>query len=213
MNIKVFALSLASILMLGSLPLTSIAQTCDKGLDPTMPTENYSVLESDERIVIDNGYRRAETMWMRCALGQEWNGKTCTGEPTLFTWQEVHQLAAKYNAEKFGGFDQWRVPFLPELMTLREVNCTNPSINIEVFAGAPAVFFWTSMPAVDDLNKRQFSKEEAYGTDFVTGDFRRENINIKGAVRLIHDGPNGPAWQNPFAGGSQGAAHEAAHSE
>ena len=81
-------------------------------------------------------------------------------------------------------------------------------LDTEIFAGAPAVFFWTSMPAVDDLNKRQFSKDEAYGTDFSSGAFRREKISKMGAVRLIHDGPDGPAWQNPFANNGAEAQDE-----
>jgi len=204
MNIKALAMSFLSVVMLGALPLASIAQTCGGGR-VSMPTENYGFVEGDERIVIDNGFKRGGTMWMRCALGQTWDGKSCVGEPKLFAWQEVHQLAAKYNEEKFGGFNQWRVPFLPELMTLRETNCSGPAINTEVFAGAPAVFFWTSMPAVNDLTKREFSKDEAYGTDFVTGAFRREKISVLGAVRLIHDGPNGAAWQNPFVNNGETA--------
>jgi len=182
-----------------------VAQTCGAESTSTAPTENYSFVEGNERIVVDNGYRRKATLWMRCALGQKWDSKnkTCIGEPTLFAWHEVHQLAAKYNEEEFGGFDQWRVPFLPELMTLRETNCTNPAMNTEVFAGAPAAFFWSSMPAVDDLNKAEFSKDEAYGADFVSGEFRREKISKMGAVRLIHDGSDGAAWQSPFANKEQ----------
>ncbi|MBL4851122.1 MAG: DUF1566 domain-containing protein [Gammaproteobacteria bacterium] len=178
-----------------------LTQICGTESTGTAPTENYSFVEGDERIVVDNGYKRKATLWMRCALGQKWDSKNqiCTGEPKLFTWHEVHQLAVKYNEEAFGGFDQWRVPFLPELMTLRETNCSNPAMNIEVFTGAPAVFFWSSMPAVDDLNKAEFSKDEAYGTDFVSGEFRREKISKMGAVRLIHDGSDGAAWQSPFA--------------
>ncbi|MBL1433229.1 MAG: DUF1566 domain-containing protein [Gammaproteobacteria bacterium] len=175
-------------------------QICGTESTPTAPTENYGFVEGEERIVVDNGYKRKATMWMRCALGQKWDSqnKTCTGEPKLFAWHEVHQLAAKYNEEEFGGLGQWRVPFLPELMTLRETNCSNPAMNIEVFAGAPAVFFWSSMPAVDDLTKSEFSKDEAYGTDFVSGGFRREKISKLGAVRLMHDGAEGAAWQSPF---------------
>ena len=190
----------------------AIAQNCKEGSELSAPTSNYSFLEADERVVIDNGYRRKATRWMRCALGQKWDGKTCTGEPTLYTWMEVHQLAAKYNEEKFAGLSNWRVPFLPELMTLRETKCTDPAINVEVFAGAPSVFFWTSMPAVDDLTKRQFSRDEAYGTDFVSGAYVREKVTRKGAVRLIHDGPEGAAWANPFAGGgdSEGEAQQQA---
>ncbi len=180
-----------------------MAQTCKEGRKQTAPTSSYSILESDERVVIDNGFKRKATRWMRCAIGQEWDGKSCTGEPTLFTWMEVHQLAAKYNEEKYAGLNQWRVPFLPELMTLRETACQDPAMNTEIFVGAPSVFFWTSMPAVDDLDNLLFSREEAYGTDFITGAFVREKVSRKGAVRLIHDGPEGTAWANPFAGGQQ----------
>lgn len=209
MKVKnVIASFIGAAVLVGS-PLT-IAQTCTEDGNHSSPTANYSFLEGDERVVIDNGYRRKATRWMRCALGQEWDGKSCKGEPTLYTWMEVHQLAAKYNEEKFAGLSNWRVPFLPELMTLREVKCSDPAINTEVFAGAPSVFFWTSMPAVDDLTKRQFSRDEAYGADFVSGNFVRAKVTARGAVRLIHDGPDGAAWANPFAAGNGDQTQQAA---
>ncbi len=207
MNLKKTITGFFAVMIMAGSSL-AIAQTCKEDARVSAPTANYSFLEGDERVVIDNGFKRKATRWMRCAIGQEWDGKTCTGEPTLFTWMEVHQLAAKYNEEKYAGLSNWRVPFLPELMTLREVACQNPAINTDIFVGAPAVFFWTSMPAVDDLTKRQFSRDEAYGTDFVSGAFVREKVTRKGAVRLIHDGPEGAAWANPFAGDGGGASSE-----
>jgi len=46
MNIKALAMSFLSVVMLGALPLASIAQTCGGGR-VSMPTENYGFVEGD----------------------------------------------------------------------------------------------------------------------------------------------------------------------
>lgn len=194
MNSKTSVVIFLGALMATYLPAV-FAQTCTNKRAPSAPTESYTLVEEDGRIVIDN---KRGNIWMRCALGQEWDGKSCVGEPKMYTWEEVHQLAEKYNQEKFAGHDHWRVPYLPELATLTEWNCRNPSLNEEVFVGAPAVFFWSAMPWVDLENKR-ILEGEAYGLDFASGGQRRDKTSALGAVRLMHDGPNGPVWKFPFA--------------
>ena len=63
-------------------------------------------------------------IWMRCSVGQEWNGKTCTGEAKAFNWEEAKAIRLE-----FAGYTDWRLPSIEELRTL--VYCSN---------GKPAYF-------------------------------------------------------------------------
>ncbi|MCP4699493.1 MAG: DUF1566 domain-containing protein, partial [Gammaproteobacteria bacterium] len=78
-------------------------------------------------IAYDNGTALdTETglMWMRCALGQTWDGQTCRGEGKRMVWE-----MAKRQRLNFAGHDDWGIPTIEELRTL--VYCSN---------GKPAYF-------------------------------------------------------------------------
>jgi uncharacterized protein (TIGR02145 family) len=80
-------------------------------------------------------------MWMRCVLGQEWNGTTCKGEikkssritctfsdsedckyetAKAYSWQDAVNLSNGFN---YAGFYDWRLPTIEELSTL--IYCNN----------------------------------------------------------------------------------------
>ncbi|MCP4699064.1 MAG: DUF1566 domain-containing protein, partial [Gammaproteobacteria bacterium] len=63
-------------------------------------------------------------MWMRCVLGQTWDGRTCRGKGKTMDW-----ATAKRQRLGFAGYDDWRLPTIEELRTL--VYCSN---------GKPAYF-------------------------------------------------------------------------
>jgi len=83
--------------------------------------------------------------WMRCALGQVWDGTTCTGEAGAHRFNRA--MALQIN---FADCSDWRVPNVDELESIVDPNRTEPAINTDAFpntrhAGAylrPA--FWTS---------------------------------------------------------------------
>ena len=81
--------------------------------------------------------------WMRCALGQHWDGNTCLGQPGHYTWQSAQQTVREFN--QVGGYVEhkdWRVPKLPELAGIVERHCNNPRINLQLFPATPATYFW-----------------------------------------------------------------------
>jgi hypothetical protein len=93
-------------------------QICDTSVYP---------LSSPVKRFMDNGDGtltdiEPDLTWMRCSLGQVWNGKTCTGTPATYTWKSAQEAANKLN--HVGGFANhvdWRVPQIRELATIASV--------------------------------------------------------------------------------------------
>ncbi len=85
-------------------------------------------------------------MWMRCSMGQTWQGERCTGVASEFTWQE----ALTQNGTNYAGYSDWRLPNKNELASILELRCYNPSINDAIFPDTPASWFWSSSPAAYD---------------------------------------------------------------
>ena len=73
----------------------------------------------------DSVYKDSSTklMWMRCSIGQTWTGNDCTGTPITLTWQDAMDYPSLFNQEGFAGKNNWRLPTISELSTLRR--CSN----------------------------------------------------------------------------------------
>jgi hypothetical protein len=102
---------------------------------------------SDRFDVDDNGtvteFQTGLT-WMRCAVGQTWDGTTCKGGPKALSWQQANDYIADLN--KNGGYathSDWRLPKLNELATISELRCGPPRINRTVFPSTGADVFWS----------------------------------------------------------------------
>lgn len=108
--------------------------------------------------------KRTGLQWMRCSLGKKWTGKTCSGEPSEYEWQD-----ALNQNPKFAGYNDWRLPTRFELETLVycsseedrgrggkdnlfilngcDGNYQRPTIVQKAFPNAYANgWFWTSSP-------------------------------------------------------------------
>ncbi|MBY0234558.1 MAG: DUF1566 domain-containing protein, partial [Burkholderiaceae bacterium] len=77
--------------------------------------------------------------------------------------------------------EHWRIPTRKELLSLREPNCYNPSLNLAVFPSKPAWSgdgsFWTSTPEAKGV-----SLVSAIGTSDAWATTDDENTNN---VRLV----------------------------
>ena len=73
----------------------------------------------------DSVYKDPSTklMWMRCSIGQTWIGNDCTGTPITLAWQDAIDYPSLFNQEGFAGKNNWRLPTISELSTLRR--CSN----------------------------------------------------------------------------------------
>lgn len=91
--------------------------------------------------------RKTGLMWKRCLEGA--SGAQCEeGEPQTFSWPKALLHAQKVNNEGgYAGHDNWRMPNIKELKSLGELQCVQPSLNLEVFPSAPPrLRAWTSSP-------------------------------------------------------------------
>lgn len=103
------------------------------------PSSRYKI--SGNGVVTDS---KTGLTWMRCALGMEWNGKTCNNTPDSTTWSGAKILMLSLNHEGgYAGFRDWRLPSKEELLTLAEKQCFEPAINSEIFPNTPNTGFWS----------------------------------------------------------------------
>lgn len=63
-------------------------------------------------------------VWMRCALGQKWNGSTCIGTYSKYDFTEAQQAASRVNTNQdVAGAKDWKLPSVQELASL--IVCSN----------------------------------------------------------------------------------------
>ena len=139
--------------------------------------------------------------WLRCALGQRWDGNTCVGYGDSHTYDRALQAAAALN-EQGGdaGFTDWRVPTLRELQGI--VYCSSgvpshfkgddssicqgshgiPTLHLDVFPASSAEdgWFWSATPADPD-------GDQAWGVDFTRGDSHAYPGTVRSGVRLVRE--------------------------
>jgi hypothetical protein len=64
-------------------------------------------------------------IWSRCSIGLSWDGNKCIGKAQSFSEPRHSQATTLLTAKQFslGGFSDWRLPSVAELLTLR--TCRN----------------------------------------------------------------------------------------
>ncbi len=160
-------------------------------------------------IVID---RDNNLMWSRCAHGQGWNGKTCSGEALEVTWEQAVDIA---KSSTLGNFHDWRLPTIKELQTL--IYCSNgkriqydgvrdlrdegigcivrnsralegtPTIDISQFINHLGYGYWSSTTLPANAYSVLFDEGKGIfmrGTTYLTGRKYADNVRL---VRSGHD--------------------------
>jgi hypothetical protein len=128
--------------VLGSSAQAQEEQFCLSSAPVSASGEQFRAFESGQVL-----HLTTNLMWMRCALGQTWDGETCLGEATPYTWKEALDNSVSY---EFNGSSNWRLPNIKELSSITERSCTRPSINAELFPNTRPDDFWTSTPSMSD---------------------------------------------------------------
>ena len=111
----------------------AIAQVCPANVKRTAPDSRYEVQNSGAEV----WDKQTDLVWLRCSLGQNWDGSTCTGVATNHTWQQALEAV-----KTVGGV--WALPDKRELQSLVERGCYDPAINISVFPNTPSYWYWSS---------------------------------------------------------------------
>ena len=111
---------------------------------------------SRDHIVID---LRFGIEWLRCTVGQVWDGSTCIGEPVKLNQEEIATAILQAN-EQLGG--SWRLPTLEELKGLVCEECERPKISKKYCPQTASEPYWTS-----DVNRA--AKRHMWSVTFFTG--------------------------------------------
>ncbi|WP_337842330.1 DUF1566 domain-containing protein [Rheinheimera sp.] len=132
-------------------------------------------------------------LWMRCSLGQSWDGTDCVGDATLVAqWQSALQTAENY---EYQGLSGWRLPNAKELLSLVEHSCWSPALNEIVFPSAYNGDYWTSSYAAHYRESAGVNAGDGVVVDFVYGlekvAYRASGLEQQSpsAVRLVRDLP------------------------
>ncbi len=147
-------------------------QTCKDSIVASAPASRFTI--NNDGTVTDN---TTGLMWIRCSLGQKWDGKTCSGTAEVFSWADGLKAA---DGSEFAGRSDWRLPNKNELEALVEGRCFSPAINAEVFPATPAAYYWSSTPYAA-VAQGAWSVDFGYGT---------ANATVKTGtihVRLVSD--------------------------
>lgn len=114
---------------------------CNSAVPAATPTADFTDNNNDGTVL----HKPTGLVWMRCAMGQNWNSGTCTGSAGTYTWQQAPQAAKTLNdGAGFAGKTDWRLPNVKELLSIVERRCYNPAINTDIFFNAPASDFWSA---------------------------------------------------------------------
>ncbi|NOZ54438.1 MAG: DUF1566 domain-containing protein [Gammaproteobacteria bacterium] len=129
-------------------------------------------IEDDTIVDIDSGLT-----WMRCGIGQTWDGQTCAGEVTLLTWHEANEKLKEMTVQNESN-DGWRLPRVNELATIIDISCKDPRIDLTIFPNTPATYYWTNSRVPKGYG-------EAYVLSFGSERVSSKALDSRYAVRLV----------------------------
>lgn len=139
--------------------------------------------------------------WMRCSVGQTWDGSTCTGDVETVTWTTAQAVPENF---EFAGHRDWRMPSHDELHGLTYCSsghrfapdpaglgggCAGefrrPAILRDIFPETPPRHFWTRSP------HPQYNYA-AIGVSFHHGMLGAASRSDHGPIRLVRDVKTAP---------------------
>ena len=120
--------------------------------------------------------------WMRCSVGQRWNGEECFGEAVPLSHEDIPAVLA-IASEQLG--DGWRLPSKDELLSLVCKECGTPTINSKIFPNTESLPYWTEDPNPFAPNKYF---KHFFTVNFYTGrPYGRFASYQNHLVRLVRD--------------------------
>ncbi|AOW77633.1 hypothetical protein A3Q34_12690 [Colwellia sp. PAMC 20917] len=101
------------------------AHTCNDNITKSTPTARFT--DNADGTVTDTV---TDLTWMRCTLGESWDGANCTGAAQTYDWQEALTEADSSN---LATHTNWRLPNIKEMQSIVEYACYDPAFNVSVF--------------------------------------------------------------------------------
>ena len=128
-----------------------------------------------EHIVVD---LERQIEWLRCSVGQRWNGSECSGNIVNLSLDMVPKAVEIANEQLGGG---WRLPSKAELKSIVCKECPSPKIDKEIFPNTDNAPYWTGDQSI-------FNSKFHVSVNFHTGfSFNRFSPIKELAVRLVRD--------------------------
>ena len=128
-----------------------------------------------EHIVVD---LERQIEWLRCSVGQRWNGSECSGNIVNLSLDIVPKALEIANEQLGGG---WRLPSKAELKSIVCNECPSPKIDKEIFPNTDNAPYWTGDQSI-------FNSKFYVSVNFHTGfSFNRFSPIKELAVRLVRD--------------------------
>jgi len=151
---------------------------CNANVIATTPDSRFT--DNGDGTVTD---KATSLMWKQCSEGQSTTTSACdTGTPVGYTWQDALQQAESLNNDGgFAGHTDWRLPNRNELASLVERQCSNPSINTNLFPKTASSDYWTSSPIVSNSGR-------AWNISFNYGNVYGSSNSSTRNVRLVRGG-------------------------
>ena len=136
---------------------------------------NNAQFIAKDHIVID---LKSGVEWLRCSVGQRWNGTQCVGDIIKLN-QEMSVQAINLADEQLGG--NWRLPTREELENIVCQECGQPKIDASIFPNTPAEPFWTG-------EQNKYSPRHVWSVNFFTGHTYGRFMPFQDLViRLVRD--------------------------
>ena len=135
--------------------------------DSRFVTEGHIVVDLERQIE-----------WLRCSVGQRWNGSECSGNIVNLSLDMVPKALEIANEQLGGG---WRLPSKAELKSIVCKECAPPKIDKEIFPNTDNAPYWTGDQSI-------FNSKFYVSVNFHTGfSFNRFSPIKELAVRLVRD--------------------------
>ncbi|HEY7886374.1 MAG TPA: DUF1566 domain-containing protein [Cellvibrionaceae bacterium] len=151
-------------------------QKCRSYIPSSTPSEAFSP-HADGTVT----HKLTGLMWMRCSLGQHWDGNTCKGRAQTYSW---HTAANEATTNQYAGFTDWRLPTREELEGIVEQSCETPAINTEVFPATPSNWYWSGTMS----GRNDSASNLAWYVSFSLGRVHNQQKTLFGRVRLVRRG-------------------------
>lgn len=123
---------------------------------------------------IRNDYEDKGEIVLDHATGLIWQK---AGSPNFMNYQDAQKYVKKLNRERFAGYDDWRLPTIPELMSLLEPKKQSNGLYIDPIFNENQRWCWS-------CDKR--SSESAWGAIFYNGIVDWYNVDDGYYVRVVH---------------------------